>query len=586
MCRFRWLAILAIVICDSASGQERTSDGRDFASLMQDADRYLRNAVYDSCELALNEAIALAEQDRRFGQMARARSQMGVLDIYRGNYPSALASIQSALTIYERMGSNEGIAECHNNIGSIYYAQKDYGRARVSYGKGLVIREQGSDRRALGISLNNMGDVSEKLGELESALEYHNASLAIWDELGSVSGRAMSLNHIAECMEKLGDIEEALRVTRQVHRELLESNGSGLSSTIVGIRIGHLLNKLGRPMDARRWCTEAYETALSVDSRQEVQKSCLCLFEAFQQLGMPAEALHYFQQHVVIRDSIFGQSMTKEVTRLEMNYAFEKKQLADSLRFVAESQLQHERIQRQRIGLVSTGSMLLLAAALGFAIYTGKRKSDSLLLNILPEATARELKRSGSAQARYFESVTVLFTDFKGFTAISENMQASQLVADLHECFSVFDHICEKHGIEKIKTIGDAYMAAGGLPIPNGTHAQDVVNAALEMAAFVAEGKLRKQALGQPFFEVRIGIHTGPVVAGIVGVRKFQYDIWGDTVNTASRMESSGEVGKVNISEATYKLVKDQFACEYRGKVEAKGKGRLGMYFVMGRSAG
>ncbi|MBK8949820.1 MAG: adenylate/guanylate cyclase domain-containing protein [Flavobacteriales bacterium] len=178
--------------------------------------------------------------------------------------------------------------------------------------------------------------------------------------------------------------------------------------------------------------------------------------------------------------------------------------------------------------------------------------------------------------------VTVLFTDFKGFTAMSETLSPQELVRDLNECFSAFDRITEKYGIEKIKTIGDAYMAAGGLPTPNTTHATDAIKAAFEMRDFIAEGKARKVAGGLPYFEIRIGVHTGPVVAGIVGVKKFQYDIWGDTVNTASRMESSGEVGQVNISEATYALVKDATGLSFtpRGKVQAKGKGEMEMYFV------
>jgi class 3 adenylate cyclase len=215
-------------------------------------------------------------------------------------------------------------------------------------------------------------------------------------------------------------------------------------------------------------------------------------------------------------------------------------------------------------------------------VVSEKNRSEELLLNILPEEVAQELKEKGAADAQLIDHVTVIFTDFKGFTSMSEKLSPKELVADLHACFSEFDRICEQHGIEKIKTIGDAYMAAGGLPTPNQTHPTDVVKAALEMAEVVKRGKAEKKAANLPFFEVRIGVHTGPVVAGIVGVKKFQYDIWGDTVNTASRMESSGQVGKVNISQATYDLLKDDthFTFESRGKIEAKGKGEMEMYFV------
>jgi class 3 adenylate cyclase len=201
-------------------------------------------------------------------------------------------------------------------------------------------------------------------------------------------------------------------------------------------------------------------------------------------------------------------------------------------------------------------------------------------LNILPSEVAEELKAKGSAAAKQFDNVTVMFTDFKGFTHISEKLSPTELVAEIDLCFKAFDHIITKYNIEKIKTIGDSYMCAGGLPVANKTNATDVVNAAIEIQQFMMQHLQQRTEENKELFEIRIGVHTGPVVAGIVGVKKFAYDIWGDTVNIASRMESSSEAGKVNISESTYELVKDKFKCVHRGKIQAKHKGHVDMYFV------
>jgi class 3 adenylate cyclase len=209
-----------------------------------------------------------------------------------------------------------------------------------------------------------------------------------------------------------------------------------------------------------------------------------------------------------------------------------------------------------------------------------RKRSDELLLNILPAEIAEELKATGAAKAHHIDEVTVLFTDMKDFTLLSEKLTPEELVSELNECFSAFDQIVEKYGLEKIKTIGDAYMAAGGLPSPNTTNPQDVVKCAIEILSFMKELNEGKKLQGKTRLDLRIGIHTGPVVAGIVGLKKFAYDIWGNTVNIANRMEKSGEVGKINISKATFDLVKDQFPCRYRGKIDAKNMGMIDMYFV------
>ena len=209
-------------------------------------------------------------------------------------------------------------------------------------------------------------------------------------------------------------------------------------------------------------------------------------------------------------------------------------------------------------------------------------KSDRLLLNILPESIAEELKKTDRVHPLQYDTASVIFTDFVGFTQSAEKLPAQSLVTQLDECFKAFDAITRRNGLEKIKTIGDAYMAAAGIPQPSATHAHDCVRAALEIRDYMTALQERKVAPNQHHWELRLGIHTGPLIAGVVGSDKFVYDIWGDTVNIAARMESSGIVGKVNISGTTHALIKDQFICEHRGKVAAKNKGEIDMYLVLG----
>jgi class 3 adenylate cyclase len=261
-----------------------------------------------------------------------------------------------------------------------------------------------------------------------------------------------------------------------------------------------------------------------------------------------------------------------------------KQLLAESEELRRENQLLREELDELKILLDNTiahgEAVEDQLADSNLELAKEKKKTDDLLLNILPVETADELKRWGISPARSYESVTVMFTDFKGFTRISEQLTPQRLVSELDLCFRAFDDIIGRHQIEKIKTIGDSYLCVSGMPKANPTHARDVVAAALEMQKYMNVLKQEKQKHNEPYFEMRIGIHSGPVVAGIVGVKKFAYDLWGDTVNTASRMESSCEVGKVNVSGPTWELIKNRFHCIHRGKIAAKNKGEIEMYFV------
>ena len=243
-----------------------------------------------------------------------------------------------------------------------------------------------------------------------------------------------------------------------------------------------------------------------------------------------------------------------------------KKLKADEIRFV-ESLC-------EQLALAVNNSFLLEAAE------SERAKSEKLLLNILPKDVAAELKEKGFAEPVLFEKVSVMFTDFKGFTTIAETLTPQELIKDLDACFVQFDKISERFNLEKLKTIGDSYMCAGGIPKRNTTHAIDCCLAALEIQSFMNLMKKLKEEKGFPYWELRLGIHTGPLIAGVIGERKFAYDVWGDTVNTASRMESSGTQGRINISYSTYEVVKDFFICEYRGEVSAKNKGVVKMYYL------
>ncbi|MEO8590862.1 MAG: adenylate/guanylate cyclase domain-containing protein [Flavobacteriales bacterium] len=493
----------------------------------------------------------------------------------------------------------------------------------------------------------NLGNVHQSLGEFDRVLEISNRALALWNGSWPYSKARNSLyTNRAIAMANLGDLPAALEafrdVLRNAHAERIvqvEVDALGNLGALFGMmseggkvpafmdsstaytqralvlckamkdsdcalrkyfNLAHIAKDRAKPRVALTYLDSAHVLAEELGDLTASSSIAEARSRNFFALGELDSAYSYLDLHLVLRDSLLNTEKVKAIADVQEKYESEKKARTIKELEVEQlgSKLKQAQLTRTRnIFLFSGIGVLLVAGGLWSrlrftnraraAIQKEKDVSEGLLLNILPEEVAAELKAKGYADAREFDQATILFTDFKGFTALSQLLTAAQLVAEIDHCFKAFDDVMEKYHIEKIKTIGDAYMAAGGLPDPVHGKPEDVVRAALEMQGFMAAYAKERKAQGRPYFEMRVGVHTGPVIAGIVGVKKFAYDIWGDTVNTASRMESSGEVGRVNLSNATYELVRGATDLTFtpRGLVQAKGKGDMEMWFVDHRVA-
>lgn len=340
-------------------------------------------------------------------------------------------------------------------------------------------------------------------------------------------------------------------------------------------------------LDSAERCADAgLKGSLEIEYLSQILLSNEQHYTISKEKGDIKSALKYLEEVRIYNDSIFGQSARGRLQGIAIKQRDEINQ--------AQLKIKDSEVARQRVYAYAGLFGVALIGLLLFFVFRNyrnekkssaiilqeKHRSEELLLNILPEEMANELKLTGTTKAKAFTMATVMFTDFKGFTTISEKVSAELLVDEIHHCFSAFDKIIANYKIEKIKTIGDAYLCASGLPVPTYTHAPDMLEAAFAIRNYMLERKKEKESKGEIPFELRIGIHTGPVVAGIVGVKKYAYDIWGDTVNVAARMEQNSEAGKINISGSTFELVKDKFACTPRGKIHVKNKGEIDMYFV------
>jgi len=552
-----------------------------------------------------NEPAALENWERGFAiakeadyqyEIAMSQFNLGNILAIQGNYRKALDNYNRADALLQELGDTQILPTIISNMGGIYRFIENYPKAIEYLLRSIELSKELNDLATVAWSTAIIADIYIELEDYENALKYADACYKVSKEQGDSRGTLMALRAYANISARNKDFKKAIDYAKQGLKLANETNDLLIESFIYELLGQEIYMPMNQFSNALTYCKKAltlYENSGTLLGKRD---ACYCIYKAYKGLNRLDKALQFYERFQIFNDSL----QIEETAKIFQEMEYEKIARIDSFaqaeekRLVQEAHIEsiRQKEQARNISLVIGGLVFLIAGGLYSRLqYMRKSKarlqrekdrSENLLLNILPEEIANELKEKGKSMARDFEMVSILFSDFIGFTEASAKLTAQDLVTEINACFETFDGIMDKYGIEKIKTIGDAYMAAGGLPIPTEDSVRNTILAALEMQTFISKRKVELDALGKHAFQMRIGVHTGPVVAGVVGLKKFQYDIWGDTVNTANRIESKGALGKVNISQATYELLKDDknFTFESRGKIEAKGKGEIEMYFV------
>lgn len=502
----------------------------------------------------------------------------------KGDFVPALDSYFESLQLARQLKDVKGegsllisIADTYNLIGN-QETSEDY------YIKGIDILRQTKDSVSLASALLNAGDGAFNAEKYDQALKYFEESGKIFREIDYPLGIAYNLGNVGMVYAVKGKDEEAKDNINQAI-EILQELEQYYPISVFLTYMSDIYKKNNDFPAAFDFSERSLELAKLHGLKDQISEANLQLARLYETTGDYKKAYEYYQDHIIYRDSVTNLAAVQKMAELRNNYEISNKQIEVDLL------AQQKRTQNIIVIAIAVALFFIILLAIGLyrrnqfinrtkqIIEKEKNRSDRLLLNILPEETARELKDFGKVKSKRFESVTVLFTDFKDFTRYSESSSPEELVKSVDYYFSNFDDILEKYELEKIKTIGDSYMCAGGLPFPSKDHALRVVLAAIEILQFVQKAKEQAKP-NEIRFDTRIGINSGPVVAGVVGKKKFVYDIWGDTVNIAARMESNSEAGQINISQNTYELIKDHCICHYRGEMKVKNKGMMKMYYV------
>jgi class 3 adenylate cyclase len=562
---------------------------------------------HDSAIVYHRENLRIQQQRRDTVRMARALFNLAGAYQEAALYNEAQTYLQEARLILEARNDPDGTAKVYTQMGHIRFELGLYREALEWYRRSLSLRrEEQEDPMRLAEALRDCANALDEMDSSKTAILYYHQALDLLQKQKDRPGIADVYTNLSDAYKHSGNYPAALQSIQEaikIHR-VLEDETALMEDYNVAGDVHYRMKDYEVSLD---YVQKYYAIAQQNNNSKYIQNAYKDFAEVYAARGDYSLAYDFRVRYDEMRFRYINEKMSGDFARKEALFDDQRKQqqieqqerelrLRDAE--LARQNADIEKSNTQRNALLGGALALILLVALLFnrnrirarsnrelaaknrAIAAEQERADNLLRNILPEKTAHELKLYNKVQPVRYESVTVMFSDFVNFTKVAENLPPEILIESLDMCFQLFDRIIETHGLEKIKTIGDAYMCAGGLPQPNDTHPQDVVRAALTMQEELRKLMDKRQAQGHPVFEMRIGVHTGPVVAGVVGSRKFAYDIWGDTVNVAARLEQGSDTGRVNISETTRQLLGDAFQCTFRGHLPAKNKGAVAMYFV------
>ncbi len=612
---------------DSVSG--KVVDTIFINNLLQQSKERLSDDPDKAISLAI-KAKELAEKIDFLRGKAYAYKYIGLAYYTQGKFPETLSYWNESLQIFENLKDDVGVANLLNNIGGLYADQGDQEKGLEYCLRSLKLSEKIADTLRIFSALNTIGSIYyDKKTTWDKAVSYLLQALPLSEALDNKS----SIGTISANLGEIYLTQNDFIKSKSFYEKSIKALGDSPDGSFAYNGIGKIYLKQGDFIQALNYHNKALSIAQKTNSKPQMVrafqgianvyvaqsdytnaliyynkataiaeeiKSPLDLKDIYQGMAVAyaktadyKKAFKYQTLYADVKDTLYNIETDKKLGKLQFEFDLQKKQGEINL-LTKDKALQDADLRRQKLvknAFAAGLGLVFLIALLIFRNYREKVKTnkildqqkdeiEQLLLNILPAEVAKELQLNGQATPRNFESVSVMFTDFKSFTVIADKMTPQDLVEELNKCFIAFDHIIGKYNLEKIKTIGDAYMCAGGIPSPDNRHAYNMVRASLEIQEYIIENNKRKLEAGLEAWDLRLGLHVGPIVAGVVGKRKYAYDIWGSTVNIASRMESNGEPGRVNISATTYELIKDEFECSYRGKIYAKNVGDIDMYFV------